>query len=56
MKTDPRAAAGAPRVLIVENESIIALELGESLRELGYEVVWKDWESALSAEASAAWT
>ncbi len=39
MKTDPRAAAGAPRVLIVENESIIALELGESLRELGYEVV-----------------
>ncbi len=37
MRTQP--TTGAPRVLIVEDESIIALELGESLRELGYEVV-----------------
>jgi len=52
METRAASATDAPRVLIVEDESIIALELGESLRELGYEVVGIA-HNAVAAVASA---
>jgi CheY-like chemotaxis protein len=52
-ETVPRGATARPRILIVEDELIIAWQLGEIIRDLGYEVCGTAADSAAAQRLAA---